>query len=105
MLLVFQTTGAAFAISAAQSGFVNRMITELAKTAPGVNPQRVIGTGATQIRNAFAAEAVPGIVLAYMAGIKVTFAVTVALAGGSVLVGIFVPWKRLNVENIQGGAA
>jgi hypothetical protein len=45
----FQTTGAAFAISAAQSGFVNRMITALAKTAPSVSSHMVIGTGATQI--------------------------------------------------------
>ena len=102
---VFQTTGGAFTISAAQSGFVNRMITTLAKTAPSVSPQMVIGTGATQIRNTFSVNEVPGIVVAYMAGIKVTFAITVALAGGSVLASLLVPWKRLHVEKIQGGTA
>jgi hypothetical protein len=103
--LVFQTTGGAFAISAAQSGFVNRMLTTLAKTASSVNPQMVIGTGATQIRHAFAADEVPGIVLAYMAGIKVTFIITISLAATSVLVALFVPWKKLNTEKIIGGAA
>ena len=65
----------------------------------------VLGTGATQIRNAFTADEVPGIVLAYMAGIKVTFAITVALAGASALFSLYVPWKKLNVDKIQGGAA
>jgi RsiW-degrading membrane proteinase PrsW (M82 family) len=102
---VLQTIGGAFAISAAQSGFVNRMITTLANTVPSVSPQMVIGTGATQIRNAFPVDEVPGIVVAYMAGIKVTFAIAVALGGSSVLASLLVPLKKLHVEKIQGGAA
>jgi hypothetical protein len=81
------------------------MMTELAKTAPDVDPQMVIGTGATQIRHTFPAEQVPGIVLAYMAGIKVTFALVVGLVGFTCVVGLFVPWKKLNAESLQGGVA
>jgi MFS transporter, DHA2 family, glioxin efflux transporter len=81
------------------------MVTELAKTAPDVNPQMVIGTGATQIRHAFPADQVPAIVLAYMAGIKVTFALVVGLVGFTCLLGVFVPRKRLNAEALQGGVA
>ena len=92
-------------MSASQSGFANRLLATLAKTAPGVNPQLVIRTGATQIRSSFTPGEVPGILEAYMAGIKVTMAIATGLAGASVLVTLFVSRKRLNVQKLQGGAA
>lgn len=81
------------------------MVTELSRTAPAVSPQLVIATGATQIRNVFPSDQIGGIVLAYMAGIKVSFALVVGLAGITCLLGIFVPRKRLNVESLQAGVA
>jgi hypothetical protein len=103
---VFQTIGGAFAVSAAQSAFVNRLLSELARTAPGLNPQKVQGTGATQIRHAFPVDQVPAIISAYMAGIKVTFAITVALVGFSCVIVAFTPWKRLNADALkEAGAA
>jgi hypothetical protein len=101
----FQTIGGAFSNSAAQSGFVNRILTELAKTAPEIDPQMVIGTGATQIRHNFPADRVPAIVLAYMAGIKVTLAIALGLTATACLISALVPRKRLNMETVQGGAA
>lgn len=104
-ILFFQTIGGAFSTAAAQSGFVNRVLTELAKTAPEIDPQKVIATGATQIRTAFPPEQVPAVVLAYMAGIKVTLAIAVGLTSFACLIAVFVPRKRLNAEAIQGAVA
>lgn len=101
----FQTIGGAFSVSAAQSGFVNRLVSELRKTAPEINPQVVIGTGATQIRHAFPANQVPAIVSAYMSGLKVTFALAVALVGFTCLVVVFVPRKKLNAQALSGAGA
>jgi hypothetical protein len=70
-----------------------------------VNPQTVIGTGATQLRQTFTAEDLPGIVVAYMAGINVAFAIATALAGASVLAAVLTPFKKLNMEKVQAGAA
>ena len=72
--------GGALSIPAAQSGFVNKMIKTLARTAPDVNPFQVIATGATQIRREFPAEAVPGIIEAYMEGVKIAFIVVTSLS-------------------------
>ncbi len=102
-LIVAQTIGGAFSVAAAQSCFANRLLTTLAKTAPGINPLMVVGTGATEIRHVFPVSDIPGIVLAYMAGIKITFALIVALTGTSCIFAVFVPWRRLNVDMIQGG--
>lgn len=67
----------------------------------------VLATGATQIRTAFPAEQVSGILVAYMAGIKVSLAIAVAFVGMSAVVVCFGPWKRLNREAVKeaGGAA
>jgi hypothetical protein len=105
---VFQTIGGAFAVSAAQSGFVNRLISTLASSAPDLDPQTVIASGATQIRSAFTPDQVPGVVFAYMAGVKISFALVVALAGFTCLVGLFAPWKPINAESLKesgGGIA
>jgi hypothetical protein len=80
------------------------MVSELLKIAPDIDPQVVIGTGATQIRHVFSADQVPAIVLAYMAGIKVTFALTVGLIGATCLLNPFIPWKRLPAQGLQTGA-
>ena len=80
MILFFQTIGGAIWISAAQAGFVNKMLARLPITAPGVNPGLVVSTGATELRKVFHAAQIDGILEAYMDGIKVTFAISIACA-------------------------
>ncbi|KAK4142509.1 major facilitator superfamily domain-containing protein [Dichotomopilus funicola] len=106
IILFFQTVGGAFMVSAAQSSFVNTMVLRLPTSAPGVNPLVVLGTGATQIRQVFPAEVVPGILVAYMAGIKVAFAIALGAVGVAFVVSLFSNFKRLSPETLKmGGAA
>ncbi|KAF2666273.1 MFS general substrate transporter [Microthyrium microscopicum] len=105
MVFFFQTIGGAFAISAAQSGFVNRLLGVLPTSAPGVDPMKVIATGATEIRHAFSAGDVAGIVQAYMAGVKVTFIIMIALCSTTIIAACMAPWKRINAESLSGGVA
>jgi MFS transporter, DHA2 family, glioxin efflux transporter len=83
------------------------LIAELPFTAPGVNPAAVIATGATQIRTAFSEDQIPGILVAYMASIKVAFAIAIGSVGVAFVVSLFSTWKRLNPEAMKmaGGAA
>ncbi|KAJ9132959.1 MFS general substrate transporter [Coniochaeta hoffmannii] len=106
VILFFQTVGGAFSISAAQSGFVNRLLHRVVTSAPGVNPQQLLLTGATDIRRVFPADQVAGILVAYMAGIKVAFAFTIAACGVAFLISPLMPWERLNKEAVkEAGAA
>ncbi|CAH0028936.1 unnamed protein product [Clonostachys rhizophaga] len=91
----FQTFGGAFGSAAAQSAFVNIMTSKLASTAPTVDPATVILTGSAEIRNVFAPDQVPGIVLAYMSGLKVTFALMAGFAGMSFLLSGLQSWKKI----------
>jgi len=102
LFLVFQTIGGAFLVAAAQSGFINEL---LASVPADVNPLMVVGTGATMIRTVFPAEQIPGVIAAYMQGLKTAFALATASVGISVLISVFNRWKRLNLEAVAGAGA
>lgn len=62
---------------------------------PNVDPAKVIATGATEIRSAFTANEIPGIVLSYMSGIKAAFAIAIAGAGVALFASASNRWERL----------
>lgn len=70
-------------MSAAQCAFVNQMLKSLAVTAPDVDPAKLIATGVSEIREAFPADQIPGILLAYMDGLRIPFAIATATAGAA----------------------
>ncbi|KAL2127329.1 hypothetical protein VTI74DRAFT_10898 [Chaetomium olivicolor] len=105
IILFFQTVGGAFWVSAAQSAFVNTMVAELASSAPDVNPATLLATGATQIRTMFTPEEVPGILIAYMAGIKTALAISVGAVGLAFVVSLFGNFKSLNKETLKASGA
>ena len=101
MLQVFQIVGGAFSLSAAQSAFVNVIIHTVKHTAPTVDPALVVITGATEIRNVFNDQEVPGILTAYMHGIKIVFAISLAAAGLAVLFSLGTSFKRLHKSSVN----
>lgn len=106
ILLFFQTVGGAFMVSAAQAAFVNVLVKVLPHSAPGVDPAIVVNTGATDLRKVFSAEQVPGILIAYMHGLKIAFAIGLASTGVAfIVITLFQRWNRLNTAAIAGGAA
>ncbi|KAK1640833.1 major facilitator superfamily transporter [Colletotrichum phormii] len=104
ILLFFQTVGGAFYVAAAQSGFLITILKKVAENVPSVDPNLVALTGATQIRTAFPADAVPGVIQAYMDGLKVAFALATAGAGISFLISLGSRWSKLNTKNLAGAA-
>ena len=105
ILLFFQTVGGAFMVSAAQAAFVNVLVKDLPAQAPGVDPASVVSTGATDLRSVFSADQVPGILVAYMSGLKIAFAIGLASTGvACIIITLFQKWNRLNTAAIAGGA-
>jgi MFS transporter, DHA2 family, glioxin efflux transporter len=99
-------TGAAFGVAAAQAAFVNQLLIKLPTSAPSINPLTVVATGATELRSVFTAEEMPGILVAYVAGIKAAFAVTIGMVGLSFIFSLCSKWKKLNAHvNVGAGAA
>lgn len=79
------------------------MVKRLLTTAPTVNPAAVIATGASELRN-FPEEVLPGILQAYMRGIKIAIALSVVGAGVAFFTGLASRWKKLNMQNVTGAA-
>lgn len=65
----------------------------------------MIATGATQLRTHFTAEQLPGVIKTYMSGLKVAYAIAIAVAGISVLITPLVPIRKLDPKKIGPGAA
>ncbi|KAH6603855.1 efflux pump antibiotic resistance [Trichoderma cornu-damae] len=107
MILCFQTVGGAIWVSASQSIFVNRMLIAVPHFAPGVDPAQVVNTGAGELREAFGPDQIAGVLTAYLAGIRAAYVLSCAVVGTSLLIGVFLPWKRLDTDALKeaGGAA
>lgn len=95
MHAVFQTVGGAFTVSSAQAAFVNQMLAKLPESAPGVDAGKLIATGASELRKVFSPEELPGIIVAYMHGLKAAFAVSIGFCGLAFLTTLIIPWSRL----------
>lgn len=95
---VFQTIGGAFFVSAGQSVFTNYIITTLATNAPSVSAGKVIATGATEIRNAFSADQIPGVLNSYLSGLHAAFALTIVAAGLATISAFFSEWRTIKVQ-------
>ena len=96
IILSFQVLGASLFLSAAQCAFVNIMIKSLKTNAPKINPLTVLATGATELRHAFDSENLDGVLVSYMEGLKVAFAIGIAVAGLSFLMSLFFPRQKIN---------
>lgn len=75
-------------VSAAQCAFVNKMINTLRSLAPGIDPAKVILTGATRIRESFSADEVSTILTAYTEGIKVAFGIAIGATGAALILAL-----------------
>jgi hypothetical protein len=98
------TVGGAFFLSAAQSAFNNTLVITLATKLPEINLAVALGTGATQIREAFTATQIPIVIDAYVDGLKVVFAITISAYGTATVIGFLGSWKRLHTGDLNKAA-
>lgn len=101
IIIFFQTLGFTIFVAIGQSLFTNQLVLSVPKYVRGIDTALVVTTGATDIRRVFPAEQVPGIIHAYMDGLKNAYALAIAVAGISFLVSIYVlvfDYRRLNQE-------
>ncbi|KAL8933075.1 MAG: hypothetical protein Q9216_006533 [Gyalolechia sp. 2 TL-2023] len=90
--------GAALSLAAAQSMLDNLLLSNLPTLAPTVDPEAVIQAGATEIRSTFAADAVPGIVAAYLKGLRAVYILVIAFTGAAAIAAATNRWERLSLK-------
>ncbi|KAI0111125.1 MFS gliotoxin efflux transporter glia [Nemania sp. FL0031] len=101
-LYFFQTVGGAFTVSSAQAAFINQALDKLHTSAPGVDDARLIATGASELRTTFTSSELPGVIIAYMHGLKAVFAVSIGFIGIAFLTTLIIPWQRLPIHAPDG---
>jgi predicted histidine transporter YuiF (NhaC family) len=90
-------------VSAGQAAFSNKLISGLAKYIPSVDPGLVVRTGATSLRSVFTSEQISSILLAYLDGLHVAFAIGIATGCISLIAAIFMPLKKIDAKAAMGG--
>ena len=103
--LVYQLVSGAISLSLAQSIFTNVLLKRLPDFAPTIDPASVIAVGASKLRENFSAEDLPGILRAYMAGLKAAWAAATVLGGLSFLCAFVPKIKSIKTRTDRGGTA
>lgn len=105
LVMFMQTFGGALFSSVAQNVFNNRLISEIPKFAPTVNPQIILHVGATSLKDQVAPPSLPGVQHAYNTALTQTWYIAVAMACLQVIGAVFVEWKSVKGMKPGGVAA
>ncbi|KAK4870166.1 hypothetical protein LT330_005220 [Penicillium expansum] len=98
IIVFFQTVGGAVFVTAAQSAFVNQIIVHIDAAASGINSSLVVATGASELRDVFNTEQMTVILPAYMTGLKVAYAISIAAAGIALCLSFFNNFKKIDAH-------
>ena len=91
--LFFQIIGGSFSVACAQAAFATTLVNRIKVHAPSVDPNVLLHLGATQLREQYAGDELQSVLMAYMDGLKVAFAIAVALLGMGFLLALAPKWN------------
>lgn len=101
LVMFMQTFGGALFVSVAQNIFNNRLIAELPKEAPGIDPAIILHVGATSLKDQIAPQFLSGVKYAYNTALTETWYIAVAMTCLTVIGAVFVEWR--SVKGIKPG--
>ncbi|KAF7952366.1 uncharacterized protein EAE97_001863 [Botrytis byssoidea] len=90
--------GGALIVSAAQSLFQNELLNIIPHTNPSISPSSIFSIGASHVQTSFPPDELSGIIAAYMRGIRMAIALSIAMAGTATLVTLSQGWFRMQQE-------
>ncbi|KAI1329159.1 major facilitator superfamily domain-containing protein [Xylariaceae sp. FL0255] len=100
-----QTIGGALFVSVGNNLFDNKLVQELTKNVPSLNPQEVIAAGATGLQKTIAPALLPLVKLSYSNALVRPFQAATALAALSVFGSLLIEWKSVKGKKIEPGMA
>ena len=100
-----QTFGGALFVSVGQNVFTNKLISGLAKSAPGLDTGLVLRTGATSLKQDIPTKYLAAVQAAYNDSLTHIFQVSAILATMTILGSVFIEWKSVKGKKVGGIAA
>ena len=105
MMIFFQTMGGAIFLSVGQNIFTNKLLTGVIATVPGIDPNVVIHSGATNLRKNIPPQFLAAVQTAYNHALTQTWYVSVAMACLSVFGIVWIEWKSVKGKKVETVAA
>ena len=105
MIVFVQMFGGALFVSVGQNVFTNHLISGVAASAPGLNPDIVTRTGATSLRQDIPAKYLAGVQTAYNAALTKTWQVSLVLSCMTILGAVLIEWKSVRGKKMSAAAA
>ncbi|KAL9063117.1 MAG: hypothetical protein Q9157_008409 [Trypethelium eluteriae] len=104
--IFFNTLGGAISVSAVENIFLNKLVQEVPKYVPGLDPTLIINSGATHIRDIVTPAQLPGVLYAYNKAITTAFILGVVTGGLCFFFSLFVEWRSVKGKKMiaAGGA-
>ncbi|KAI4095682.1 MAG: hypothetical protein LQ339_007171 [Xanthoria mediterranea] len=100
-IIFIQTFGGALFISVAQNIFTNRLVSNLVRDVPSIDPALVLQIGATNLKKAVDPSVISDVLVAYNSAITQTFYVSVATAALSIFGAVAMEWKSVKGKKIE----
>jgi hypothetical protein len=97
--------GGALFISVAQNLFTNRLLTNIARTVPSIDPFIVLKIGAISLRKKVGPENIAAVLVAYNDALMQAFYVSVAMACLSIIGAVGMEWKSVKGKKFEAVAA
>lgn len=104
MSMFFQTFGGALFVSVGQNIFNNRLLTEVTKYAPEVDPTVLLHVGATDLSRVLPPAALDGVRLAYNNALTNTWYIAVAMCCLKIFSMPFLQWRSVKGQKPGGSA-
>lgn len=105
VIAFMQTLGGALFVSVGNNVFTNKLIQELAKRVPSINPKLVLITGTTNLQKTVAKELLPEVIISYNNALTTAFTVATALAAVAIIGAVFMEWKSVKGKKVEPGFA
>ena len=102
LIMFCQQLGGAVFVSISQNIFDNELIKGLTRIA-GIQPARIVATGATQVRNVVGSANLRSVLLAYNGALVKVFQVALAMACLSIIGSLSMEWKNIKKVKKQAG--
>ncbi|KAI7213425.1 MFS general substrate transporter [Hortaea werneckii] len=103
LLFFAQQLGGAIFVSVGQNVLNSRLVSGIARLVPDLSPERILNTGATELRRIVPANDLQGVLVAYNSALRQVFVVATAMACLAALGAFGLEWRSVKAKEGSGG--
>ncbi|KAI7172244.1 hypothetical protein D0869_04355 [Hortaea werneckii] len=103
LLFFAQQLGGAIFVSVGQNVLNSKLVSGIIRLVPGLSPERILNTGATELRRIVPAQDLQGVLVAYNSALRQVFIVATTMACLAALGAFGLEWRSVKAKEGSGG--